>query len=115
VDGPQAVAFGRDVTGVTVARLFATDPIARRVIEVNPAGVAHPGLPVDGGAAPFPVEAVAAALLGAGGLSAADLQYLDALGNRNGRYDVGDFEAYLNSVGGLPGAAASARRPGSER
>lgn len=114
VDGPQAVAFGRDATGATVARLFATDPIAGRVIEVNPMGVAHPGLPV-GGVPTLPVEVAAAALLGAGGLSAADLQYLDALGNHNGRYDVGDFEAYLNSVGGLPGAAASRRRSGSER
>ena len=115
VDGPQAMAFGRDATGATVARLFATDPIAGRVIEVNPAGVAHPGLPVGGVAAPFPVDVAAAALLGAGTLSAAELQYLDALGNRNGRYDVGDFAAYLHSVGGLPGAVASQRQPGSDR
>lgn len=115
VDGPQAVAFGRDATGAALARLFATDPIAGRVIEVNPTGVAHPGLPVGGVATPFPVDVAAAALLGAGGLSAADLQYLDALGNHNGRYDVGDFEAYLNSVGGLPGAAASRQQSGSER
>ena len=116
VDGPQVVAFGRDGTGATVARLFATDPIAGRVIEVNPAGVAFPGLPVGVAAAPrFPVEVAAAGLLGAAGLSAADLQFLDALGNHNGRYDVGDFAAYLNSVGSLPGAAASQRRPGSDR
>ena len=115
VESPQVVAFGRDATGATVARLFATDPIAGRVIEVNPAGVAFPGLPAGVAAARFPVEVAAAGLLGAGGLSAADLQYLDALGNHNGRYDVGDFAAYLNSVGGLPGAAASLRRPGSDR
>ena len=115
VESPQVVAFGRDATGATVARLFATDPIAGRVIEVNPAGVAHPGLPV-GYVASISPDVAAASLLGAGGLSAADVQYLDGLGNRNGRYDVGDLQAYLRTVGGLPGTAAAAqRRPGSER
>src|SRR5512134_385902 len=115
VDAPQVVAFGRDATGATVARLFATDPIAGRVIEVNPMCLTHPGRPGGAGARRLPLEGAASALLGAGGLGAADLQFLDALGNHNGRYDVGDFEAYLNSVGGLPGAVAPQRRPGSER
>lgn len=115
VDAPQVVAFGRDAAGATVARLFATDPPAGRVIEVNPAGVAHPGLPPGRAAAPFPVEVVAAALLGAGALGAADLQFLDALGNHNGRYDVGDLRAYLKLLGDLPGAAAVLSRPGSDR
>lgn len=115
VDAPQVVAFGRDATGATVARLFATDPIAGRVIEVNPAGVAHPGLPAGARPRPFPVEVAALALLGGGGLSAAELQYLDALGNHNGRYDVGDLEAYLRTVGDLPSVTASQRRPGRDR
>ena len=106
-DAPQAVAFGRDATGATVARLFATDPRVGRVFEVNPAGVAHPGQPVGYVAPRFPLDVAAASLLGGGGLSAADLQYLDALGNHNGRYDVGDLQAYLRTVGGLPGARSN--------
>jgi len=103
-DAPQAVAFGRDATGATVARLFATDPQAGRVIEMNPAGVAHPGLPV-GFTAPFTPEAAAAGLLGGDGLSVADRQFLDGIGNHNGRFDVGDFQAYLRTLNGLPGSA----------
>ncbi len=115
VDAPQVLAFGRDGTGATVARLFATDPAAGRVIEVKPAGVAHPGQPL-GYIASISPDVAAASLLGGGGLSAADVQYLDGLGNRNGRYDVGDLQAYLRTVGGLPGTAAAAQwRPGSER
>ncbi len=101
------MAFGRDGTGATVARLFATDPRVGRVFEVNPAGVAHPGQPVGYVAPPIPLDVAAASLLGGGGLSAADLQYLDALGNHNGRYDVGDLQAYLRTVGGLPGARSN--------
>ena len=62
----------------------------------------------------FALEVAVASLLGAGGLSAADLQYLDALGNHNGRYDVGDLQAFLRTVSGLPGAAAH-RQPESNR
>ena len=116
VEAPQVVAFGRDGTGATVARLFATDPTAGRLIEVNPAGVAHAGHPVGFVPPPlFTAEVAAASLLGADGLTAADLQYLDAVGNRNGRYDVGDLQAYLRTLGGLPSAAASPGRPGSDR
>lgn len=109
-DAPQAVAFGRDATGATVARLFATDPRVGRLIEVNPAGVEHPGLP---GFVPLPftLDVAAASLLGAGGLDAADLQYLDLVGNHNGRYDVGDLAAYLKMVDDLSdGARAAASR-----
>jgi hypothetical protein len=63
----------------------------------------------------FTAEVAAASLLGADGLTAADLQYLDAVGNRTGRYDVGDLQAYLRTLGGLPSAAASPGRPGSDR
>jgi hypothetical protein len=46
-------------------------------------------------------------------LSDSDRQLLDAIGNRNGRYDTGDFRAYLILTGELPAAAAHAvvRRP----
>lgn len=98
-DAPQAVAFGRDATGATVTRLFATDTRIGRLIEVNPAGVAHPGQPLGGYLSQvLTAEVAAASLLGAGTLSAADLQYLDALGNQNGRYDIGDLQAYLRTL-----------------
>lgn len=100
-DAPQSVAFGRDGTGATVARLFAAEPELGQLIEVNPAGVAHPGLPAGFVPFPFTLDVAAASLLGAGGLSAADLQALDALGNRNGRYDVGDLAAFIKTVADL--------------
>jgi hypothetical protein len=102
-DAPQVVAFGRDAAGATVARVFATEPLIGRVIEVNPAAVLHRGLPV-GFTARFTPEAAAVGLLGGGGLSAADQEFLDALGNRNGRFDVGDLQAYLRTLHGLPGS-----------
>jgi len=89
-----------------VARLFATDVVSGRLIEMNPAGVAHRGLPV-GFTARFTPEVAAAGLLGGGGLSASDQQYLDELGNRNGRFDVGDFQAYLRTLNGLPVARST--------
>ncbi len=116
-DAPQAVAFGRDATGATLARLFATDPQVGRLIEMNPAGVQHRGLPVGFVARPVTLDVAAAGLLGGNRLSEADEQYLDGLGNRNGRYDVGDFQAYLRLVGTPPGTAATTtqRRSGSDR
>lgn len=39
-------------------------------------------------------------------------RFLDLQGNRNGRYDIGDFRAYLRSQGQLPAAALAA---GKER
>jgi hypothetical protein len=46
VEGPVAVAFGRDADGATNARLFATDFAAGEVREMNPAGIRAPGWPV---------------------------------------------------------------------
>jgi len=98
-DAPQAVAFGRDATGATLARVFAIDPQVGRLFEVNPAAVRQRGLP--GYVAPsLALDVVVAALLGAGGLSLADRQYLDAVGNHNGHYDVGDLRAYLRVLQG---------------
>ncbi|HEY0670915.1 MAG TPA: pre-peptidase C-terminal domain-containing protein [Longimicrobiales bacterium] len=113
-DAPQAVAFGRDADGATVTRLFATDTRVGRLIEVNPTGVEHPGQPLGGYLSQqISADIAAASLLGAGILDAADLVYLDGLGNRNGRYDVGDLQAYLRMLDGLPNTAQ--RRSGSDR
>lgn len=38
------------------------------------------------------------------------LRFLDLQGNRNGRYDVGDFRAFLRSQGQLPAATAAVRK-----
>jgi hypothetical protein len=116
-DFPIAVAFGRDATGATVARLFATEFYAGTVIEMNPGGVAYRGLPVGYVQRPFALDVAAASLLGADGLSTDERALLDAQGNHNGRYDVGDLQAYLRAVGALPGVAvpAAAARPGSDR
>jgi sugar lactone lactonase YvrE len=106
---PRAVAFGRNADGTTNARLFATDLGLElgAVIEANPAGVQHPGLPL-AFTQLYTAAAAAADLLGGGGLSDSDRQSLDALGNRNGRYDTGDFRAYLVLIGELQAAAAHA-------
>lgn len=108
-DAPQALAFGRDQNGATVARLFATDPLTGRVIEMNPQGIAHPGLPLGFVQPGFTLDAAVAGLLGGEGLSPADAQLLDALGNHNGRYDVGDLQSYLATVGNLPATPNSGR------
>ena len=101
-DAPETVAFGRDASGAPVARVFASEPRTGQVIEVNPAGVAHVGLSL-GYVPSFTVTAAAAGLLGAGGLSAADEHYLDEVGNHNGRYDVGDLQAYIKLAEGQAG------------
>jgi hypothetical protein len=107
-DTPQAVAFGRNVTGATVARVFVTDMGTGQVVELNPAGVQHPGQPA-GFTAAFTLDAAAAALLGgANGLGPTDRQFLDSIGNHNGRYDVGDFQAYLRALGALSSSATAA-------
>ena len=111
-DAPQTLAFGRDGTGAMLARVYATDTRLGRVIEVNPAGVVAPGMPLRF-QGPFAVELAAASLLGAPGLGSADLELLDALGNHNGRYDIGDFHAYLRAAGGLPEATSSPSLRGS--
>jgi len=42
-------------------------------------------------------------LMGGPSLSAAQVQYLDSIGNRNGQLDVGDLRAYLRAQGQLSG------------
>lgn len=96
-DAPTTLAFGRDATGASNKRLFGIEPTTGRVFEVNPAGLAHRGLPTGAAPPPFPVETAAASLFGAGGLGAEDLLFLDAQGNHNGRYDLGDFRAYVRN------------------
>jgi hypothetical protein len=58
------------------------------------------------------VDAATAEILGQGGLSAAERDYLDQLGNRNGGYDLGDYLAMLTRAGLVPNAAVLARARG---
>jgi hypothetical protein len=56
------------------------------------------------------------ALLDGTTLAPDDAAYLDAVGNRNGVYDLGDFlAAHDRSTGSAGGAAASARAQDLER
>ena len=72
---------------------------------------------------PYSVTAVFAAsndvvnqlLTGTSGLTAAQLATLDQLGNNNGRFDLGDFVAWLDRNPGLLNAAAVAKVLGSVR
>ena len=54
-------------------------------------------------------------LTGTSGLTAAQLQTLDQLGNNNGRFDLGDFVAWLDRNPGALSAATVARVMGSAR
>jgi sugar lactone lactonase YvrE len=104
---PRAVAFGRDATGTAVARLFSTNLQGGSLEEVNPSAVAVAGItPV--AVLSSTVAAAALDLLGGAGIPAADRALLDAMGNRNGRFDVGDLRAVV-----LSGLLASAVTPGT--
>lgn len=48
-------------------------------------------------------------LTGAGALGASDTLYLDFIGNQNGRYDVGDFLAWVRLTGATPASPPAGR------
>ena len=48
-------------------------------------------------------------LTGAGALGASDTLYLDFIGNHDGRYDVGDFLAWVRLTGATPASAPAGR------
>lgn len=54
-------------------------------------------------------DVAASTLFGTASMSALQVQMLDLLGNRNGRYDVGDFLAYHDRTGAVVSAATMAR------
>jgi hypothetical protein len=51
-------------------------------------------------------------LTGSGTLSADELTYLDLLGNKNARFDVGDFLAWVQATGATPAPPAAIARKG---
>ena len=83
--GAEFVGWRGDTSGVT-----ALDLTANRAWDLT--AVFLSATPIDAGAA-------ARALLGGPTLSAAAVAYLDAIGNQNGVYDVGDYAAWLRRTG----------------
>jgi hypothetical protein len=84
-----------------------TFPVTVRV--TSGAQTADQSLTLSVGAPALTTAAVLGVLLGTGGtLSADEIRYLDLLGNRNGRYDVGDFRAFIDKTGGTVSAAVMA-------
>ena len=90
LNAPIGIAFGRNTDGSMTSRLFAVEH-GGRFVELNPAGVDQRGAPVG-----FATSSQAITdLLKAGPLSDAQRKVLDHIGNKNGRYDVGDLRAFL--------------------
>jgi hypothetical protein len=78
-------------------------PVTVRV--TSGAQTADQSLTLNVGAPTLATAAVLGSLLGTGGsLTADEIRYLDLLGNRNGRYDVGDFRAFIDKTGGAVSA-----------
>ena len=117
--GPTSLVFGRDGTGAMTSRLLATNygynlqpPYVGSIVEMNPAGMRAPGSRIGIDAVDVAINAAADHLLGGAQVAPAAQHFLDVQGNNNGRYDVGDFRAYLRSKGQLPAAAGVAARRG---
>ncbi|MFN2400054.1 MAG: hypothetical protein ABR543_15650 [Gemmatimonadaceae bacterium] len=107
--GPINLAFGLDANGATTPRLFATNyglttvpPVASSMVEVKTSGVRGPGFKT--GISLPTATAAANHLLGGTALTSQQAQLFDAIGNKNGRFDVGDFRAYLKALGQISAA-----------
>jgi hypothetical protein len=48
------------------------------------------------------VQAAATHLLGGAPVDSVQQRFLDLQGNQNGKFDIGDFRAYLRAIGQLP-------------
>lgn len=103
---PFVAAFGRNADGSTNARLFVSDTEASAVLELNPSGVRAAGWPL-GFTASFSIDDAVTRLLNDTAMPESEMRYLDTLGNRNGRYDLGDFRALLIHMGIMRGALAA--------
>jgi hypothetical protein len=89
---PVGIAFGRNTDGSMNSRLFVVERGGGgRFVELNSAGVPQRGAPVGFATA----NQAIADLLKPGALGDAQRRVLDAVGNKNGRYDVGDLRAFL--------------------
>jgi M6 family metalloprotease-like protein len=82
-------------------------PVTVRV--TSGAQTADQSLTLNVGAPALATADVLGSLLGtSGSLTADEIRYLDLLGNRNGRYDVGDFRAFIDKTGGAVSAEVMA-------
>jgi sugar lactone lactonase YvrE len=86
----SGITFGRNADGTMNNRLFVSE-LGGRLVELNNSATPTAGVPVG-----FATQnQVIADLLKPGSLTNAQRQVLDAIGNKNGRYDVGDLRAFL--------------------
>jgi len=91
VNTPTGIAFGRNADGSMNKRLFAVQHDGT-LVELNAAGVQQPGGPVGFATT---AQVIADLLKPGSALSDQQRHVLDAVGNRNGRFDVGDLRAFL--------------------
>jgi M6 family metalloprotease-like protein len=95
--GAEFIGWRGDTTGAASLDLSAAHPYDLTAVFVN-------SVVID-------VSAAARALLGGAPLSAAAASYLDAIGNQNGSYDIGDYAAWLRRTG--QSVPAALRQTGS--
>ncbi|HWC75721.1 MAG TPA: hypothetical protein VG454_17475, partial [Gemmatimonadales bacterium] len=86
----SGITFGRNADGAMNNRLFVSE-LGGRLVELNNSATSTAGVPVG-----FATQnQVIADLLRPGSLTDAQRHVLDGIGNKNGRYDVGDLRAFL--------------------
>ena len=104
LDGPFNLAFTRDANGAMTRDLLVANagsgPASSpgTIVRLNSTGVRAVGARVGVDIPTILIADAAAHLMGgADQLTTAQLNYLDMQGNRNGRYDIGDFRAFVRS------------------
>ena len=104
LDGPFNIAFARDGNGAMTRDLLVANAGSGpqtspgTIVRLNSSGVRAVGLRVGVDIPTILISGAAAHLMGVSGqLTAAQVTYLDMQGNRNGRYDLGDFRAFVRS------------------
>ena len=102
VTDPCSITFLRDEQGNTTNRILVSQ-MGGTIVEANASGISTGGWPT----VPLSIGDIvendcADQAAGAGtGLTDQVIQFLDAIGNNNGSYDVGDFRAYLLATGAI--------------
>lgn len=111
------LVFTRDANGTMTTRLLALHEVRdvpdlvsgswrvlEEIAELDRSAIRAPGWPVGvqgSTTVAVSVGEITVALMGGPPLTAAQIQFLDSLGNKNGVLDVGDLRAYLRSQGEL--------------
>ncbi|MGK7313368.1 MAG: hypothetical protein ACN0LA_14130 [Candidatus Longimicrobiales bacterium M2_2A_002] len=98
---PCLVLFVRDTDGTTTRRVLISQ-LDGAIVEANTEGIPAAGWPATPiSLAGIPELDCASQAAGADVLSNDVIRFLDAIGNANGGYDVGDFRAYLLATGAV--------------